>query len=272
MTGGPRRRRGEDHLSAAPPYQPLLSVVIPAFNEADRLPRTLPEALGYLATAPFSWELVLVDDGSSDDTLAIMKAAAAERPGVRALAEPHRGKGAAVRAGVLAATGQAILFADADLSTPLSTVETMLPLLKGQGGEADLVIGSREGLGARRDDEPAYRHLMGRVFNALARWVAAPGVQDTQCGFKLLTRAAGQDLFRRLRLYGDDAPVVRGPMVTAFDVELLFLARKRGYRIVERPVQWRHVPGSKVDPARDAYRMARDVIRVRLNDLRGVYE
>jgi hypothetical protein len=194
------------------------------------------------------------------------------RPGtVRVLAEPHRGKAAAVRAGMLAAAGEAILFADADLSTPIETVETMLPLLKGQGGTADLVIGSREGYGARRHDEPYYRHLMGRVFNTIVRLLAVPGIHDTQCGFKLLTGPAGRDLFRRLRLYSDDAPVVRGPMVTGFDVELLFLAGLRGYRVVEVPVQWRHVPGSKVDPVRDAYRMLRDVIRVRLNHLRGAY-
>jgi hypothetical protein len=133
------------------------------------------------------------------------------------------------------------------------------------------VIGSREGLGARRHGEPYYRHLMGRVFNLLVRSVAVTGIDDTQCGFKLFTRAAGHDLFGRLRLYGADAPVVRGPMVTGFDVELLFLARWRGYRIVETPVQWRHVAGSKVDPLRDAVRMARDVLRVRLNHLRGAY-
>ena len=264
-------------LSAAAPTGPLLSVVIPAYNEAPRLPATLPQVVGYLSGAPYTWELLLVDDGSGDATLALLTATADEhaRAGgqgtIRVLAEPHRGKAAAVRAGVLAARGEAILFADADLSTPLNTVEAMLPLLKGQGGNADLVIGSREGIGARRHDEPYYRHLMGRVFNTLVRLLAVPGIHDTQCGFKLFTRAAGHDLFRRLRLYGDDAPVVRGPLVTGFDVELLFLARQRGYRIVEQPVQWHHVPTSNVDPLRDAYRMLRDVIRVRLNHLKGAY-
>jgi dolichyl-phosphate beta-glucosyltransferase len=255
----------------------LLSVVIPAYNEASRLPDRLPAALAYLATAPMTWEVLLVDDGSTDATLSLLSAMAAAheaagRPGrVRVLAEPHRGKAAAVRAGMLAAGGQAVLFSDADLSTPLDTVTTMLPRLKGQGGAADLVIGSREGLGARRHGEPFYRHLMGRVFNGLVRFLAVPGIQDTQCGFKLFTRGAARDLFGSLRLYGADAPVVRGPMVTGFDVEVIFLARRRGYRIDEVPVQWQHVPGSKVDPVRDAYRMLRDVIRVRLNHLRGVY-
>lgn len=255
----------------------MLSIVIPAYNEAARLPRTLPEVMGYLTTVPAAWELLLVDDGSSDSTRVLMERAAADhaaggRAGVvRVLAEPHRGKAATVRAGVLAAAGEAILFADADLSTPLATVERMLPLLKSQGGAADLVIGSREGLGARRHGEPQYRHLMGRAFNTLVRLLVVPGIHDTQCGFKLLTHQAGHDLFRRLRLYGEDAPVVRGPMVTGFDVELLFLARARGYHIAEIPVQWRHVPGSKVDPLRDAVRMLRDVLRVRLNHLRGAY-
>jgi glycosyltransferase involved in cell wall biosynthesis len=268
----------EPTLTVADAARPLLSVVIPAYNEAARLPVTLPSLLAYLAVQSYTWELLLVDDGSSDTTLALFEQAASQpatsQPPsrIRVLAEPHRGKAAAVRAGMLAATGSAILFSDADLSTPLATIGPMLAQLSGFGGDAQVVIGSREGVTARRHDEPLHRHLLGRGFNLLVQLLAVPGIQDTQCGFKLFTRAAAHDLFGRLRLYGDDAPLVRGPMVTGFDVELLFLARRRGYRIVEQPVQWQHVPGSKVDPLRDAARMLLDVIRVRLNDLRGIYQ
>lgn len=256
---------------------PLLSVVIPAFNEEARLPVSLPRILAYLTAVGFDWELILADDGSADATLSLMERVAADhlrerRPGcVRVLALPHRGKAATVRSGMLAAVGQVVLFSDADLSTPIETVEEMIPLLKGHGGRADVVIGSREGLGARRTAEPIYRHLIGRGFNLLVQLLAVPGIQDTQCGFKLFSREAARDLFQRLRLYGDDAPTVRGPLVTGFDVEVLFLARRRGYSVAEWPVEWHHVAGSKVDPVRDAYRMFLDVLRVRLNYLRGTY-
>jgi hypothetical protein len=135
-----------------------------------------------------------------------------------------------------------------------------------------VVIGSREGLGARRLGEPWYRHLMGRVFNMIIRVVALRGIQDTQCGFKALRRPAAADLFRRVRIYGDDAPAVTGAAVTAYDVELLFLAHRRGYRIAEVPVLWRYGTETKVNPLRDSLRCLRDVLRVRWNALRGRYQ
>jgi hypothetical protein len=134
------------------------------------------------------------------------------------------------------------------------------------------VIGSREGLGARRLDEPWYRHLMGRVFNTIIRVVALRGIQDTQCGFKALRQPVAADLFQRVRVYGDDAPTVHGPAVTAYDVELLFLARRRGYRIAEVPVLWRYGIETKVNPLRDSLRCLRDVLTVRWYALRGRYQ
>jgi hypothetical protein len=135
---------------------------------------------------------------------------------------------------------------------------------------ADVAIGSREGAGATRIGEPGYRHLMGRVFNAVVRAVAVPGINDTQCGFKAFTREAAQDIFSRTRLHAGDQPV-RGPRVTGFDVEVLFIARQRGYTIVETPVYWKHVAGSKVQPLQDSFRMFADVLRVRWNAIRGRY-
>jgi hypothetical protein len=134
-----------------------------------------------------------------------------------------------------------------------------------------VVIGSREGIGATREGEPWYRHVMGRVFNAIIRVVALRGINDTQCGFKALSRAAAQDLFRRVRIYGDDAPVLQGAAVTAYDVELLFLAIRRGYRIAEVPVLWQYGTETKVNPLRDSVRNLRDVLRVRLNAMSGRY-
>ncbi len=244
--------------------QPFLSIVIPAYNEERRLPHTLASICAYLAQQPFSAEVLVVDDGSADATAAI----AEQQPGVRVLRRDHRGKGFAVRAGALAARGEYVLLCDADLAVPMEEWAKLWPYF---GNGYDLVIGSREGMGARREGEPWYRHLMGRVFNFIVRVVAVSGIQDTQCGFKALRHAVAVDLFSRVRIYGDDAPPLQGAAVTAYDVELLFLARRQGYRIAEVPVAWQYGTETKVDPLRDSLRNLRDVVQVRLNDWRGRY-
>jgi glycosyltransferase involved in cell wall biosynthesis len=246
---------------------PPLTIVIPAYNEAQRLPSTLAAVADYLATAWPRAEALIVDDGSSDATGAIAETFSAAHPNFNVLALPHRGKASAVRHGVLAASGQIVLFSDADLSTPLRFTAELVDAIR---AGADVAIGSREGVGARRIGEPFYRHLMGRIFNAVVRLLATPGVNDTQCGFKAFRREVARDLFTLARLYADDR-VVSGPRVTGFDVEILYLARARGYRIIEVPVQWRHVAGSKVRPLRDAVRMLWDVARVRWNAALGRY-
>jgi glycosyltransferase involved in cell wall biosynthesis len=243
--------------------QPYLSVVVPAYNEERRLPGTLAAITAYLAAQPFPSELIVVDDGSTDATVAV-----AARPGVEVIRRDHRGKGFAVRAGALAARGRFVLLCDADLAVP---IEEWVKIEAFFQAGYDVVIGSREGIGATRQGEPWYRHVMGRVFNFIIRLVALRGINDTQCGFKALRREAAQDLFRRVRIYGDDAPLVQGAAVTAYDVELLFLAEKRGYRIAEVPVLWHYGTETKVSPVRDSLRNLRDVLNVRLNDLRGRY-
>jgi glycosyltransferase involved in cell wall biosynthesis len=191
------------------------------------------------------------------------------RDNVRHLRLPHRGKAAAVRAGVEAARGAAIVFTDADLSTPIEYVDAARRLML---TDWDLVIGSREGTGARRVDEPFYRHFMGRMFNYLVQALLVRGIRDTQCGFKAFRFDVARDLFGRSQLYRGDGDEVRGPLVTGFDVELLFLARKFGYRLYQLPVTWHHVDGSKVRPGLDSLLMVRDIVRVRLNDARGRYD
>ncbi|HZV02094.1 MAG TPA: dolichyl-phosphate beta-glucosyltransferase, partial [Planctomycetota bacterium] len=237
--------------------RPALSLVIPAYDESQRLRATLGRVDAFLREPPRSpVELVLVDDGSNDRTLEIMREFAEGRPEIQVVANAHRGKAFAVRSGMLAARGDVVFFSDADLSTPLDESRRLLRALE-KG--AHVAIGSREGTGARREDEPFYRHLMGRGFNFLVQLMLVPGVRDTQCGFKMFSRQAARAIFSRLRRYGPDAPIVKGPMVTAFDVEVLFLARKLGFKIAEVPVQWKHEVGSKVRPMLDAIRMARDV-------------
>ena len=267
---GDNREKSPPAHSTSPPSPgepPFLSVVVPAYNEADRLPATIRAIVAYLADQPYPSELIVADDGSDDATVDVARRALDKRIPIRILELDHRGKAAAVRAGVLATTGRNVLFTDADLSSPIAGVERLLAL-RDMGH--DVVIGSREGVNARRIREPAYRHLMGRAFNWFVRAIAVRGVRDTQCGFKLFSRAAVDDIFPRLLLHQSDASL-RGPRVSAFDVEVLYIAHRRGFKIAEAPVIWTHVSGSKVRPGIDSIRMFMDVLQVRWNALRGKY-
>lgn len=247
----------------------VLSVVVPAYNEEQRLPDTLAQILGYLDRQAYRSEVIVADDGSADGTAALVERLASARRNLRLLRLDHRGKGFAVRAGALAARGDYVLLCDADMAVPIDEWERLRGLLE---NGYDVAIGSREGLGARRMGEPWYRHMMGRVFNLIVRVVAVGGIQDTQCGFKGLRHDVATDLFRRAKIYGEDAPQVQGAAVTAYDVELLFLARRRGYRVAEVPVPWRYGTETKVSPLRDSWRNLRDVLSVRWYALRGMYQ
>jgi glycosyltransferase involved in cell wall biosynthesis len=213
-------------------------------------------------------EVLVADDGSRDGTAKVVSAYAASWSALRLLALDHRGKGFAVRAGALAAQGRYVLLCDADLAVPIAEWQRMLPLLE---SGYDVVIGSREGQGARREGEPVHRHIMGRVFNGLVRAIVVGNFHDTQCGFKAFRTAVARDLFQRAQIYGADAPVIEGAAVTAFDVEILYLAVARGYRVAELPVLWHYGEETKVDPIRDAMRNLRDIVRVRWLAIRGEY-
>ena len=235
-----------------------LSVVIPAYNEESRLPSTLARVSEYLASRHDPYEVIVVVNGSTDRTADVAKAAAERDPNLRLVLTPLRGKGRAVKIGVGEALGERVLFCDADLSTP---IEEAVGLADRLSDEFGVVIATREGSGSHRVGEPYVRHLMGRGFNLLVRALAVPGIQDTQCGFKAFTRAAAHDIFPRQTLPG-----------FGFDVEILYIARKRGYRILEVPVTWVYRSSSRVEPVRDTFRMFTDLLRVRLNNLRGRYE
>jgi dolichyl-phosphate beta-glucosyltransferase len=238
--------------------RPALSVVIPAYNEESRLPSTLAIVSEYLAGRGDPYEVLVVVNGSTDRTAEVAKAAAERDANVRLILTSLRGKGRAVKIGVSESQGERVLFCDADLSTPIDEATALADLLDGQ---YQIAIASREGEGSRRVGEPHRRHLMGRVFNALVRTFAVPDIQDTQCGFKAFTRGCALDLFGRQTISG-----------FGFDVELLYLARKRGYAVREVPVTWVYRASSRVDPIRDTVRMFGDILRVRLNDWRGKYE
>ncbi|MGH2517168.1 MAG: dolichyl-phosphate beta-glucosyltransferase [Ktedonobacterales bacterium] len=237
---------------------PELSLVIPAFNEAQRLPESFAHLKAYQAERPFISEVIVVDDGSDDATCEVVKQWAREWPALRLVRSAHRGKGGAVRAGMLAAKGEYIALADADFSMP---VEEFDSFWSEKLGSYDFAVGSREAPGARRYGEPVYRHLMGRVFNALVRALLVPGIQDTQCGFKCIRREVATDLCQHQTIEG-----------WGFDVELLYIAKLRGYAVVEVPVSWYYMPGSRVNPIRDTVTMVRDVLTIRRNGTRGCYD
>lgn len=226
-----------------------LSVIIPAFNEERRLPATLDQLASFLDAGGWDWEIRVVDDGSTDETARVVERHSADQPRIVLQREPHRGKGGAVRAGMLRASARYRFLCDADLSMPAAELPRFfLALAHG----ADIAIGSREGAEARRVGEPWLRHITGRGFNWAIQAIAIRGIPDTQCGFKMFTADAADRVFSRVTLEG-----------WAFDVEALVIARGLGLRIAIVPIEWHHRQESQLSVTRDAWRMLRDVWRVR---------
>lgn len=238
--------------------EPYLSIVVPAYNEEARIGRTLDQVAAYLSGRTFSWEVLVVDDGSADRTREIVEEAGRRTPGIRVLPVVHGGKGWAVRQGMLSARGRFRFMADADLAMPIDQLDGFLD--RAEEGY-DVMIASREAPGATRFGEPQMRHLMGRVFNWAVRLLAVRGIQDTQCGFKCLSAEAAGTLFRVMSIDG-----------FGFDVELLYVARKRGLSVVEVPIQWHYQPRSKIRPLRDSMLALSDILRIRLRSLAGKYD
>lgn len=236
-----------------------LSVVIPAFEEVARIGPALEQVRGYLCAQPFDSEVIVVVDGGRDGTVDLVRELASGWPALRVLDNGvNRGKGYSVRRGMLAGRGRYLLFSDADLSTPIAEVERLVAALEPGG---DVAIGSRALAGSDvRVRQAWWRQVMGRLFNHIVRMVAIPDVPDTQCGFKCFRRDAARRIFARQRLAR-----------FAFDVELIWIARKLGYRVVEVPVTWVNDPSSRVHPVRDALRMLVDLVRLRYYDRRGAY-
>lgn len=236
---------------------PHLSIVIPAYNEEKRLHESLVEIANYLSRRPYTYEVIVSDDGSTDSTLNLAESFASYHPWLKVLhhADNH-GKGAAVRRGMLEAIGEYILMCDADLATPIEELDGFWQHIE---DGADIVIASRPLKGShlvRR--QPIHREIAGRAFNLAVQLVAVPGIHDTQCGFKLFRREAAHRLFSISVREGWD-----------FDIEILYLARRLGYRIVEVPVHWYHREGSKVSMLRDGARMLVGLIAIRMRHAGG---
>lgn len=237
--------------------QPFLSIIIPAYNEEQRLHSTLRQVHDFLQSQPYSSEVLVVENGSEDRTLAIARDFAAGHPNFRTLHEEESGKGRAVRRGMLEASGEYRFMCDADLSMPISELPRFLPPLL---PDPHIAIASRESPGAVRYGEPEYRHLGGRLINLLIRLLALPKLHDTQCGFKCFRADVAEDLFKYQTING-----------WSFDIEVLYLAKKRGYPVVELPIPWYYVEGSKVKPVKDAIMLFFDILEIRRNARRGVY-
>ena len=240
------------------PTTPFLSVVIPAYNEEDRIARTLEEVSAYLGSQDYTWEIAVVDDGSTDSTASLVKSFSVAHSGVHLVKVPHGGKGWAVNQGMLWTTGEFRFLCDADLSMPIEQVSRFLPPVV---SNFDAAIGSRELPESRRIGEPHHRHTMGRLYNMLVQALAVPGITDTQCGFKCFSRKLVNQIFPLQKVYG-----------FAFDVEVLFLARKKKLRIVQVPIDWHFRSKSKVSPFKDSLPMSMEVFKIRWRHLRGQYK
>lgn len=231
---------------------PHLSVVVPAYNEEERLPRSLARLHEYYEAQPYPYDLVVVSDGSTDRTAEIVREFTREHPKVRLIEyTPNRGKGRAVRTGMLDASGDLVLFCDADLATPPEETEKLLERMR---DGADVAIGSRPLKESRLEKhQPMWREMLGRTSNLVIQALGIRGIADTQCGFKLFTHGAARAVFRRCELDG-----------FSFDFEALMIARDLGYRIDEVPIRWSHQEGSKLVFWRDYPRALRDLVLLRL--------
>ena len=236
----------------------FLSIIVPAYNEENRLPNSLPQIIQFVRNQDYAIEVVVVDDGSTDRTAEIVKEFQKEATFISLKTVEHGGKGHAVKAGMMQAEGEYLFLCDSDLSMPIEEVTKFLPP---ELDAYDVAIASREVDGAHRYNEPAYRHLMGRVFNQIVRLLAVHGIQDTQAGFKCFRRDAARELFPLQTING-----------WGFDVEILFIAQRRGMQIVEVPINWYYADRSQVKPIQDTYNMLREVLKVRLNAWQGRYK
>ncbi len=237
-----------------------VSIVVPAYNEEQRIPPTLERLHAYLSAQPLRYEIVVVDDGSRDATCAVVEAAMARIPNLRLVRQsPNAGKGAAVRRGMLAARGQIRVMCDADLSMPPEQLPALLaPII---ACKAEIAIGSRYAAGAKTDQkQPLYRVLWSRLCNQVIQRSLVPGIRDTQCGFKAFTAEAARDLFKRATING-----------WAFDLEILALARRRGFEIAEIGVEWKDDNRSRVNPLKDMWKVIREAITIRKNLKKGIY-
>jgi len=237
---------------------PKLSIIIPAFNEEKRLPRTLEQVLNFVQNQNYESEVLIIENGSSDRTFEVAQDFANKHSHCLAIRNPLRGKGLAIREGMLVATGQYRFMCDADLSMPITEINRFLPP---NLENFDIAIASREAKGSVRYNEPAYRHWGGRGINLLIRLLALPGLRDTQCGFKCFRADVAKEIFTYQTFSG-----------ISFDPEVLYIARMRGFKIVELPIPWYYSDESRINLFTDTLALIRDLLTIRRNARSGVYD
>ena len=245
------------------------SIVIPAYNESDKITSTLTQVLTFMKSFTDSFEVIVVDDGSKDSTALIVFDYKKENKEVILVKNPHLGKGPAVSTGVAKAKGDLIYLADADLSTPISELKKFS--IWATDHNYDIVIGSREGAGAVRLNEPFYRHFMGRVFNFFVQILLLPGVSDSQCGFKLFKREVAKKLFSNLQT-STNKQEIKNAYTGAWDVEILYIAKLLNYKIRVVSVTWSHVKTTKVSVIRDSYKMLKEILIIKIKSVLGKYK
>jgi len=252
------------------PKQLKLSVVIPAFNEEHRIEQSLRTLFAFFKDVDYEYEIIISDDGSTDATCDIVKKFTLGWKNLRVLSNPHKGKAPTIISGINSAVGEFVLMTDVDLSVDITEFPKLFGYVKNAG--YDIAIASREGVGAQRINEPLMRHIMGRVFNLLVQVMLLPGIQDTQCGFKLFKTTVAQRIFKHTLLYSANDPEIKGGRVSAFDVEILYVAKKLGYKIKQVPIIWVYADKSKVHNLKDSYYNAKDVFKVRLFSILKKYK
>jgi len=237
--------------------QPFLSIVIPAYNEEIRIIPTIGAIASHVSDLGFEWELLIADDGSKDNTVSMVEDLGFVN--LHVLKAPQNGgKGSAVQRGMLAARGKYVLFSDADNSTPIEEVGKFIKVLDEDG--YDVAVGSRAAEGAEESNKSLLRHILSGGLRMIVRYILNIKVRDTQCGFKMYTQEAASRLHNTQTIMG-----------FSFDLEVLYLAFKIGYRVAEIPVSWVDAPGSKVDTRKEVKRFVTDIYKIKLNDFKGIY-
>lgn len=246
--------------------KPYLSVIVPAYNEEQNIKKGAPQrVLDYLKKQEYSWELIFVDDGSLDRTANLLSEFEKKDTRVHVIRNPHQGKAATVTTGMLAGNGEIILFTDMDQATPINEVEKFIPWYK---AGYDIVIGSRSG----RRGAPIIRKLMAWGFMALRTLILRLPLKDTQTGFKAFNHSAAQDIFKKLRIFKKAVKIKGAAVKAGFDLEVLYIARKRGYKIKEVSVEWNYQGTMRVHPIRDSLDGLKDLLRIRWHAIKGEYK
>jgi len=245
------------------------SIVMSAYNESKNITSSLTQIVTFMRSFSSGFEVIVVDDGGTDSTADLVEQYAKENSEIVLIKNVHKGKGPSIYTGVMAAEGRLIYMADVDLATPISEIKRLSTWINEHN--FDIVIASREGIGAKRNKEPLYRHITGRVFNFFVQLIALPGIKDSQCGFKLFRKEVAKKIFSKLHIYGEHAPEIAGAYLGAFDVEVLYIARKLGYKIKAIPVEWTFVRTDRLNLVIDSIKMLADITKVVINDRKGLY-